>query len=149
MARFLDAFEQINGMQRKQVVDAGVGYLQRGESVYLAPEGQLSKTFELGRFYPGFARMYRRCPVPIIPIALLAPRRHMRDISRLAKHLNGEEFRLVCVFRGLFCVSVGAPLLPELPEGDADHQDQCLVDLLRTRIAELTEDMRVNLFWTQ
>lgn len=149
MARFLDAFEQINGMQRRQVVDAGVTYLERGESVYLAPEGQLQEPFELGRFYPGFARMYRRCPVPIIPIALLAPKRHIRDIPCLAKHTGGDEYRMILVLRGLFCVSIGAPLQPELPPVSTEEQDQFLVDLVRERIRELTADVRINQFWLQ
>jgi len=148
-ARFLDAFEQINGMERGRVVDAGVSLLQRGESVYLAPEGQLHSPFQTGRFFPGFARMYRRSRVPIVPIALLAPLRDLRENPRKRKLVAGEEFRLVRVLRGLFCVCIGEPMKPELPEGTEDEQDQYVVDVVRTRVVEMIDQMRNHQFWNE
>src|SRR3990172_1978533 len=47
VAKVLDAFEQINCMpaHRNTVVKKAVTYLQRGEAVYTAPEGDLQDLF--------------------------------------------------------------------------------------------------------
>lgn len=148
IARVLDSFEQINASvaHRKFVVDAALKYLAKGESVYLAPEGDMQELFSLGRFYPGFARMYRRARVPIVPVAVLAPKNDMTTLP-LKTVVEGRVYETRTVLRGTFCISVGQPLMPELPEGTPDEQEQHVIDVVKHEMESLVEDMRVNKFW--
>ncbi len=149
VARVLDYFEQINATprHRKTVVDDAVKYLKRGESIYTAPEGDVQETFRLGRFYPGVAKIYRKIQVPIIPIALLAPRRAMKEFPRLKMIVEGHVYRCVMVLGGPFCVNIGEPFLPDLHHGDETKDNQRIMDELKERIRWLVEDVRVNRSW--
>lgn len=149
IGKLLDAFEQINCMpaHRKTVVEKAVTYLQRGEAVYMAPEGDLQELFELGRFYQGVARMYRHVQVPIVPIALVAPKHAMREYPRFNEIVEGRVYRAVSVFKGTYCINIGEPLQPELPDGNTDEQEEYLTILLKDRIRALMHDVRVDKFW--
>lgn len=145
MAYLLDYLEQINATprHRKTVVDHAVRYLRRGEPVYTAPEGDLQETFNLGRFYPGVARIYRRCQVPIIPIALLAPRSAMKEYPLLKMVVEGRVYQCVMVLRGPFCVNIGKPFRPELCRSvDETEDNQRILNELKERMRLLIEDMR-------
>jgi 1-acyl-sn-glycerol-3-phosphate acyltransferase len=146
MSRVLDYFEQINAMPhyRDTVVEHAVKYLERGESVYTAPEGDIQEPPQLGRFYPGVAKIYRRAQVPIIPIALAAPRSAMKEFPRLDIVVEDHLYRCVAVLRGPFCINVGEPFTPELAGGEEDDENQRIMDGLRDRIRLLVEDPRVS-----
>ena len=148
LAPIFDFFEQINAMpaHRKTVVDAAVRYLQKGESIYTAPEGDLNEPFQLGRFYPGVARIYRRTHAPILPIALVAPRRAMREWP-MTMVVDGRVYRTVVVLRGPYCVNVGEPFCPDTTEDGGSDEDERVVEELRERIRVLVEDVRTNKFW--
>ena len=149
IGKVLDAFEQINCMpaHRKTVVEKAVTYLQRGEAVYMAPEGDLQEMFELGRFYDGVARMYRRVQAPIVPIALAAPKHAMRDYPRFDLIVEGRVYRMVAVLKGTYCINIGKPLQPKLPDGSPDEQEEYVTTLLKERIRELVQEVRVDRFW--
>lgn len=141
----LDYMEQINAMpeHRATVVDKAVEYLRRGESVYTAPEGDLQPLFQLGRFYPGVAKMYRRFPTPIIPIALHAPPRALRACPWLDMNVDGRVYRSVNVLRGPFFVTIGEPFLPDLDlRADQRADDERIMTALRDRIAEIIDEIR-------
>jgi len=143
-ARVLDAFEQINAMpeQRKSVVDKAVGYLQKGESIYTAPEGDIQPLFELGRFYPGVAKIYRRARVPIVPIALHAPQEAMREFPRLDMVVDGRRYRTVVVLRGTYFINVGEPFTPDLRDDLPEAEDnERIMDELKGRIRGLVEEI--------
>jgi len=148
MARVLDCFEQINAMpeQRKTVVDAAVGYLEKGESIYTAPEGDLQEPFQLGRFYPGVARIYRRTHAPIIPIALVAPRSAMREWP-MSIVVHGRVYRTIMVLRGPYCVNIGEPFYPDTTVDGGAEEDERVMEELKERIRTLVEDVRINKFW--
>ncbi len=150
LAILLDYFEQINATvaHRKTVVEKAVEYLKRGESVYTAPEGDVQKTFQLGRFYPGVARMYRRVPVPIVPIALLAPRFTVKAHPMFDMEVDGRVYRGLMVLRGPFCINIGRPFMPELRETEDETEDNLrIMSELRQRMQGLIEDIRVRKFW--
>ena len=149
LARVLDAFEQINAVpaHRKSVVANAVKYLEKGEAVYLAPEGDMQETFQLGRFYPGVARIYRQARAPIIPIGMVAPKSDMVELP-FKTVVDGRVYRTVTVLRGTFCINVGEPLAPPIPEGTPQEQDEYILHVLRHRIESLVEDVRVNKFWS-
>jgi len=152
VAWFLDFFEQINAVSehRQSVVDQAVGYLEQGEAVATAPEGDLYPTFELGRFYPGVAQIYRRSRAPIIPMGLLAPRSTMRRMPLLDHRVGDRVFKAVCFFRGPFFIHFGAPFTPEIREDvDEKRENRRITRELRERIYELVEDVRVNKFWLE
>jgi len=148
-AKVLDAFEQINCMpaHRKTVVEKAVGYLRKGEAVYMAPEGDLQELFELGRFYPGVARMYRHVQVPMVPIALVAPKHAMREYPRFNDVVEGRVYRMVPVLRGTYCINIGAPLQPKLPDDNPEVQEEFVSTLLKDRMRELIHDVRMDKFW--
>jgi len=148
LARVFDFFEQINAMpdHRHSVVDKAVRYLRKGESIYTAPEGDLQEPFQLGRFYPGVARIYRQTRVPMIPIALVAPRSAMRKWP-LNFVVDGRIYRTVMVLRGPYFISVGEPFSPNVTEDGGSDEDQRVTDELKERIRILVEEVRTNKFW--
>lgn len=148
VAPLLDWLEQINALpeHRSTVVTEAVAYLQRGESVYIAPEGDAQELFRLGRFYPGVARIYRGSAAPIVPVALAAPKRAMWE-TPVREVVAGRVYQTRTVLRGPFCINIGEPLRPEVPEGPAAEQDEFVLRALRASLQGLLDDMRVNKFW--
>lgn len=148
LSRIFDYFEQINAMpeHRKTVVDAAVRYLKNGESVWAAPEGDCQEPFRLGHFYPGVARIYRRTRVPIIPIALVAPRSAMREWP-INIVVDGRVYRCIVVLRGPYCVNVGEPFHPDTTEDGGPEEDRRIMEELKERIRVLVEDVRTKKFW--
>ncbi len=144
----LDDFEQINAMpeRRKTVVDEAVKYLTKGESIYTAPEGDLQEPLQLGQFYPGVARIYRKSRAPIIPMALVAPRAAMSEWPAQLV-VEGRVYRTITVLRGPYLVNIGKPLLPDLIAGTDDERDEHVTEVVRNRIDSLAEDVRLNKFW--
>ncbi len=143
-ALVLDAFEQINAMpeHRQSVVDKAVGYLQGGESIYTAPEGDIQPLFQLGRFYPGVARIYRRARVPIVPIALHAPQEAMREFPRLDMVVDGRRYRTVFVLRGKYFINVGEPFMPNVRTDRLEAEDnERIMDELKERVRGLVDEI--------
>lgn len=148
LARLFDCFEQINAMpgHRQSVVDEAVKYLKKGEPIYTAPEGDIQEQFQLGHFYPGAARIYRKTRVPIVPIALLAPRSAVKEWP-IQTVVEGRAYRTVMVLRGLFCINVGEPFTPDVTDDGDAQEDQRIMDEIKERMRELVEDVRINKFW--
>ncbi|MFQ5413375.1 MAG: lysophospholipid acyltransferase family protein [Phycisphaerae bacterium] len=149
LARVFDAYDQINAMphRRGSVVDDAVDRLERGRSVYICPEGDLQDQSTLGRFYPGVARMYLRTRVPIIPIALVAPKRYMREYP-FPTVVDGRVYRCVVFLRGPFFVNVGEPMWPDADDEATDQdREASVLSTLKDRIAALVDDARRNKFW--
>ncbi len=148
-AKLLDSFEQINCMpaHRKNVVCKAAEYLEKGEPVYMAPEGDMQELFQLGRFYPGVAKIYRQARVPIVPIALVAPKRCMHESPRLSTVVDGHVYRMLNVMRGTFGINVGEAFMPDCPDGSDEEQNAHITALVKTRIEQLMDDVRRNKFW--
>ena len=149
VARFLDAFEQINALSEHgaTTVAQAVALLKKGESVCIAPEANIQEPLQLGRFFPGVGQIYRDCPVPIIPFALLAPKRCMREYPKRTTVIGKQVFRFVVVKRGVYCVSVGEPWMPDCPAGSPAKQVLYVTRGVKERIQALVEDVRRNKFW--
>ena len=145
LAWVLDLFEQINARpeHRKSVVDRAAVYLERGESIYNAPEGDIQTPFTLGPFYPGLARIYRRTGAPIIPIALVAPQSALRAYPRFNIEVDGRLYRAIFVLRGSFAIRIGTPFMPDL----ANLDDLAITEQLRTRIQNLVDEVRAKMGW--
>lgn len=150
-AKFLNAFESINALSpdAHTVVEQSVKYLNKGEAVAIAPEGDLNETFSLGRFMPGVARIYLASRVPIVPFALLAPRRCLSENPKKRQVINGHVYRMVNVRRGPYCVSFGKPWSPTYDGLSETKQIVRITRELRDRIESLVEDMRINKFWLE
>jgi len=146
----LDRFEQINAMpgHRKSVVDKAVDYLQKGESVYTAPEGDIQDGFELGHFYTGVARIYRRTLAPIIPIALVAPRESRKAHPRWDLHVGDRTYRAVYVLRGPYSIRIGQPFRPDCGGVENNAENGRITAELRARMAALVEATRVERGWS-
>jgi 1-acyl-sn-glycerol-3-phosphate acyltransferase len=150
MARVLRYFEQINAMpeHRDTVVNEACRYLALGEPVYIAPEGDLQPTFQLGRFFTGVAKIYRKSRAPIVPIALVAPRSCMRRHPRWDLRVGDRVFPALIVWRGPVCVNVGEPFSPALRDDLSEEDDnRRITDEVRERIRSLTEEVRSSRFW--
>ena len=146
----LQTYGHINALpnRRAGVVDESVGWLRRGESILIAPEGDHQEPPTLGRFYPGVARIYRRCPVPIVPIALCAPKRYLREYP-FPTMIDGHVHTCVAALRGPFLVNIGEPMMPELPEeGDEKVTEKLVLHSVRDRIADLVDDARCSKYWS-
>ena len=125
-----------------------VKYLQRGDSVFLNPEGDFQEPFQMGPFYPGVARMYRQTRAAVVPIAVLAPKSSMRKLPTTIT-VDDHVYRTVLVRRGPYCVHFGKPFFPECPDGTPDEQDAAILEQIRSRIEALVEETRVNTFWLE
>ncbi len=144
-AWFLDFMQQINAMpgHRRTVVDDAMFYLKKGESVLIAPEGDLQEPFVLGKFYPGAAKIYQRIQVPFIPIALVAPPSAMRAYPWFDITVDDRVYRGIFVLRGPYFINVGKPYLPENSEDLDEREDQQrIMDELKSRISRLTDEVR-------
>lgn len=130
-----------------RAVDDAVKYLSAGESVAIWPEGDIQPPFQLGRFYPGAARIYRKTRVPIIPIALVAPTRCVREYPRLTTVVGGQAYRMVLVARGTYCINVGKPWMPECGNATDARETLSITRGLKTRIEALVTEVRQDKFW--
>lgn len=143
----LNYMQQINAMpdHRHAVVEEAVRYLQKGESIFTAPEGDIQVPFSLGRFYPGVAKIYRRIQVPIIPIALVAPPRALKAYPKLDITVEGRVYRGVFVLRGPYYINVGKPFMPE-SRYDLNEKEgqQRFMEELKDRIAQLVDEVRTE-----
>lgn len=148
VARLCRYLEQINAMpaHRETVIPEAVKYLQRGESVFLNPEGDFHEPFQMGPFYPGVARIYRQTRAAIVPIAVLAPKSSLKTLPMTIK-VDERIYRTVVVRRGPYCVHFGEPFFPECPDATPEEQEAAILKQIRTRIEELVEETRVNTFW--
>lgn len=143
MARVFDYFEQINTMPacRHLAVDKAVQYLRRGGAIYMAPEGDIQTEQRLGHFYPGVAKMYRRCPVPIVPIAVCTKPENMKEYRWLEVQVEGRVYRAVFVLQGLYVVNIGKPFMPEIRhEVDEKTDNARIMEEVKQRIAALLSE---------
>lgn len=145
----LDAYDQINAMpeNRAHVVDEAVDRISRGGSVFICPEGDYQDQFTLGRFYSGFAQIYRRTGVPIIPLALAAPIQRRRELP-FTTVVDGRVYGCGVFLRGPFLINVGEPMTPVCPEGLTEKEkNSYVINTVKEKIASLVEDARVNKYW--
>lgn len=147
---FLDSFEQINALEGdgRSVVREAVQYLNRGESICIAPEGNIQEPGRVGRFHPGVARIYLAARVPLVPIATIAPLHCLKELPQHKQEIGGQAFRMVVVKRGPYCISLGKPWLPEVPTGSEAKQTVVLTRVIQQRIAEMVEEIRLDKFWS-
>ncbi len=117
-------FEQINAMpqHRRNVVDQACHYLTLGESVYIAPEGDVQPPFQLGHFYSGLAKIYRKSLAPIVPIAMAVAPERIRRHPRWDIKVDDRTYEARMVWRGKVRVSIGAPRYPQL-RSDVDEEE--------------------------
>ncbi|MBN2511009.1 MAG: 1-acyl-sn-glycerol-3-phosphate acyltransferase [Spirochaetales bacterium] len=146
--------EQINAYSeedRRLVVPRAVEFLKKGESVYIFPEGDLNDQLSLKRFYLGLAKVYMACPVPVIPIGLISPRRNVEDKDITVKEVLYHQLRVVS--RNYYA-NIGPPVdFPEsvLDPRDAEYEKKRAIeitDLVKARIEELILDIRHTKFWS-
>lgn len=142
--------EQINAMpaHRQTVVPEGIMYLERGGALFLNPEGDFCPTFEMGRFYPGVARMYRATRAPVVPIAVLTPRSSLH-LKKSVIEVEGRVYKTLVIKGGPYCVHFGEPFCPEVPAGTDVEQDEAVLDQIKRRIEELVEETRTKTFWLE
>jgi 1-acyl-sn-glycerol-3-phosphate acyltransferase len=148
----LKAGEQINATpeHRKDVITKAVEYLDKGESVYIFPEGELNNQLELRQFYLGLARIYHQRQVPIVPIGLVAPRRHVKWSEPVEGKMQNET--LLFAFKKYYA-NIGQALdlrgeLASAPLADGREADERVTAKVRDRIEALIVDIKLNKFWS-
>lgn len=130
-----------------EVATSAAAHLAKGESVAIFPEGNVQKPFQLGRFYPGAARIHLRARAPLVPIGLAIPLRRLKEFPKFSSVVDGQVFPMVIATRGVYCVNVGEPWMPKCPNVSDMRQIMYITDGLRERIGVLVEDIRQNKFW--
>lgn len=96
--------ERTSDVGRTRSFAAALTALQQGELVALAPEGTISRSFELRTFRTGAARLALAADVPIVPIVSWGSHR---------ASTAGYGFRLRDAYRLPVLVDIGAPMWPE------------------------------------
>lgn len=147
----LELGEHINATPayRGTVVQKAVHYLEKGEAVYIFPEGMLNDQTELLQFYTGIARIYLARPCPIVPIGIVAPRRYVKE--KVTHSPEGmTTHKTLTVFTGKYYANIGKPLLfPHLEENpNSPDAAKALTDDVRDRISELINEIKTQLFWS-
>ncbi|MDY0288455.1 MAG: lysophospholipid acyltransferase family protein [Sphaerochaeta sp.] len=149
VGNFLGWTEQIEALtpeDRKKVVSKAASYLERGDSVYIFPEGGLNMQQELALFRPGVARIYLEHPVPVIPIGLLAPRRRVRN-----KRSKTAGRSMTVVSRNYYA-NIGKPMeFPqaiELAKSDRIAAEQMICSLLTVEVSRLIDEIKTDKFWS-
>jgi len=145
---FLHIGEQISayGEARKQAVDTAVHYLEKGESVYIFPEGELGNQQQLRKFYKGLAYVYLKCPVPIVPIGLTSPQRNVKE-KEVA--VGAAFYHKLRVTSKNYYANIGKPMkFPQYEQMDdireaAGH----ITDGVKEEVAFLIRDIKENKFW--
>jgi 1-acyl-sn-glycerol-3-phosphate acyltransferase len=144
MRPLLGAFEQINALpaHRKSVVDAACHYLALGEAVCIFPEGDVQPPFQLGHFYTGLAKIYRRSGAPIVPIALAASPERIRHHPKWDIVMEGRAYQARMVWRGRVRVSIGVPLRPVLNHDlDEEQDNRRITEEVRNRIGSMLSEL--------
>lgn len=54
----------------KRAIQSCIDYLKSGETVYVFPEGKVSRDAQLQEFRTGIDRIHEGCPVPVVPMAI-------------------------------------------------------------------------------
>lgn len=146
---FLNLTEQIKALtaeDRKDVVKKAVSYLKGGDSVYIFPEGVLNTQREMLPFHAGVARMYLECPVPVIPVGLIAPRRRVRYKFSMTA---GRDMTVVSKN---YYANIGKPM--EFPEAleeskkDEKKAERMICEALEKEVRRLIDDIKENKFWS-
>lgn len=148
--RFLKIGQQINALPefRHEVIDKAVSYLEKGESVYIFPEGDLNNQEQFLKFYNGVGRIYLKRPCPIVPIGILSPRRDVR--GRLP---GGEKdlrvFKPLTIFFGKYFANIGSPMrFPQYEKmKDKKKAAELITHILKRTIAKLVRDIKTDKFW--
>ncbi len=147
--KFLYWTEQIPALTQEDkynVVDAAVKYLKEGDNVYIFPEGRLNTQEELDIFRAGIARIYLKYPVPIIPIGLIAPKRHVKD-----KHSTAARRKITVVNKNYYA-NIGKALYfreeEELSKTDQKLAEKRILEKLKDKISFLINDVKTNKFWS-
>ncbi|MCX7820994.1 MAG: 1-acyl-sn-glycerol-3-phosphate acyltransferase [Brevinematales bacterium] len=135
--------EQINALSihRKTVVDKAVKFLEKGESVYIFPEGDLNDQSNLMKFYTGVAKIYLRYHCPVVPIGLAAPKSHVKEKSPSIK-VEGKIFKTKTVLSGKYFANIGKPLY-----FSNEQSEEEITEIIKKQIENLISDLKTNKFW--
>ena len=107
--KLLSFTEQINALpkERSNVVNLAVSYLNKGQSIYIFPEGSLTKNpNKLNTFYAGIARIAQQHNAAIIPIALYALDRDMK-IKKSSRFQQNRDDQTKTILTGRYSAQVG------------------------------------------
>ncbi|ADY13304.1 lysophospholipid acyltransferase family protein [Sphaerochaeta globosa] len=146
---FLGWTEQIRALtkeDRSKVIESAVSYLQKGESVYIFPEGDLNTQETLMAFKRGIAEIYLTYPCPVIPIGLIAPKRRVRNkLSRTAG-------RTMTVVSRNYYANMGKPMefdsAIRCAAEDRSKACRIILDELSIRIEALIREIKTDKFWS-
>lgn len=147
LRRMLDEMEMISALpgDTRTLIESSEKYLRRGESIVIAPEGDIQKPFTVGELQPGVAAIYRRTPVPLVPMALAASPRHLHELP-LTHEIDGHTYRTVVAWRGRFWILIGEPFEPELRGATRKEQNDAILESIRGRLQGLLDDIRARGF---
>lgn len=145
LRRMLDEMEMISALpgDTRTLIESSEKYLRRGESLAIAPEGDIQKPFTVGDLQPGVAAIYRRTPVPIVPMALAAPPGHLRELP-LTHEIGGHVYRTVVAWRGRFWIRIGEPFHPEIRGTTRKEQNDFILESIRARLQTLLHEIRAH-----
>ncbi len=148
--RFLKTGQQINALPefRHQVIEKAAGFLKKGGSVYIFPEGELNNQEEFLKFYSGVGMIYLKRPCPIVPIGILSPRRHVRGVRAAVKKGKTLNRSLTVIF-GKYFANIGKPMRFHELEKAADPKKAAarITGKLKRVIEKLVRDIKTDKFW--
>jgi|CXWL01.1.fsa_nt_gi 1-acyl-sn-glycerol-3-phosphate acyltransferase len=144
LAPVFRSFEQINAMpqHRKAAVSQACHYLALGESVYIAPEGDVQPPFQLGHFYSGLAKIHRQSLAPIVPVALAVSPENIRRHPKWDMKVDDRTYEARMVWRGKVRVMIGEALTPTLRHDvDEEEDNRRITEEVRASIATMLSEL--------
>lgn len=147
---FMKQGEMINALpeHRKSVIPNTIAYLEKGESVYIFPEGDLNNQKELRHFFTGVGKIYLQKPVPIIPIGIVAPRRFVKEKSSSIQ-VGDTSYKTLLVNTGKYYANIGEPMFFKEEEKMSDTKESAtlITTKIKSQINFLIDDIKNNKFW--
>jgi len=157
LKNLLRILEQIDASynNRKNVITDAVRYINKKESVYIFPEGDLNDQQNFLNFYNGAAKIYIESNgiAPIIPIGIVAAKKDVKEFKLFnmkAKEIKNKTYKSLNVLSGRYLINIGEPLeFKDLLNSDKTYDEKCnqITIFIKNYIKELVDEAKFDKFW--
>lgn len=158
LKNLLRILEQIDASynNRKNVITDAVKYINKKESVYIFPEGELNDQQNFLNFYNGAAKIYIESNglSPIIPIGIVASKKDVKEFKlfNMKSKESDKTHKSLNVLSGRYLINIGEPLeFKDLINSDKTYDEKCnqITVFIKNYIKELVDEAKFDKFWNQ
>lgn len=155
LSNFMNILGHINALpeNRKNVIPKSLEYINKKESVYIFPEGDLNDQENFLNFYSGVAKIYIESNgvAPIIPIGLLSPKKDVVENSLFKIKVEDRVYKNLNVLSGRYLINIGEPVhFKELISNqNINYEDKLkmITESLKQEIKKLIDEAKFEKYW--